>query len=59
MMEWLLGFILLIVKLAVMLGVLLLVASYLVWLERKLLARLQIRWAFSACCSRSPTRSSC
>ena len=43
MMEWLLGFMLLIVKLAVMLGVLLLVASYLVWLERKLLARLQIR----------------
>ena len=43
MMEWLLGFMLLVVKLAVMLGVLLLVASYLVWLERKLLARLQIR----------------
>lgn len=42
-MNWLVGFILLLVKLAVMLGVLLLVASYLVWLERKLLARFQIR----------------
>ena len=43
MMTWLLGFIVLLIKLGVMLGVLLLVASYLVWLERKLLARLQIR----------------
>jgi NADH-quinone oxidoreductase subunit H len=42
-MNWLIGFILLLVKLVVMLGVLLLAASYLVWLERKLLARLQIR----------------
>ncbi len=42
-MTWLLGFIILIVKMAVMLGALLLAASYLVWLERKLLARIQIR----------------
>jgi NADH-quinone oxidoreductase subunit H len=42
-MNWLVGFILLLIKLAVMLGMLLLVASYLVWLERKLLARFQIR----------------
>jgi len=35
--------IVLLVKLTVMLGVLLLAASYLVWLERKLLARFQIR----------------
>lgn len=42
-MDWLLGFILLLVKIAVMLGILLLAASYLVWLERKLLARFQIR----------------
>ncbi len=42
-MTWLLGLIILLVKLAVMLGVLLLAASYLVWLERKLLARIQIR----------------
>jgi NADH-quinone oxidoreductase subunit H len=39
-----LGIILLILKLAAMLGILLLSASYLVWLERKLLARLQIRY---------------
>lgn len=42
-MDWFLGFIVLLVKIAVMLGVLLLTASYLVWLERKLLARFQIR----------------
>lgn len=42
-MNWVVGFILLLIKLAVMLAVLLLVASYLVWLERKLLARFQIR----------------
>ncbi len=42
-MDYLLGFIILLIKIAVMLGGLLLVASYLVWLERKLLARLQIR----------------
>ena len=37
------GFLILIIKLAVVLGVLLLAASYLVWFERKLLARMQIR----------------
>ncbi|WP_319405902.1 NADH-quinone oxidoreductase subunit NuoH [uncultured Desulfosarcina sp.] len=42
-MNYLLGLIALLIKIAVMLGGLLLVASYLVWLERKLLARLQIR----------------
>jgi len=42
-MDFLLGFIILLIKIAVMLGGLLLAASYLVWLERKLLARLQIR----------------
>ena len=42
-MNWLAGTLLLIVKLAVILVVLLLSASYLVWLERRLLARLQIR----------------
>ena len=42
-MTWLLGFIVLVIKIGVMLGALLLAASYLVWLERKLLARLQIR----------------
>lgn len=42
-MDWLLGFIILLVKIATMLGILLLAASYLVWLERKLLARFQIR----------------
>jgi NADH-quinone oxidoreductase subunit H len=42
-MDYLLGIIILIIKIAVMLGGLLLAASYLVWLERKLLARLQIR----------------
>jgi NADH-quinone oxidoreductase subunit H len=42
-MDTLLGLIILLIKIAVMLGGLLLAASYLVWLERKLLARLQIR----------------
>ncbi len=42
-MDYLFGLIILIVKIAVMLGGLLLAASYLVWLERKLLARLQSR----------------
>jgi NADH-quinone oxidoreductase subunit H len=42
-MDWLLGFIVLLAKSAVILGILLLAASYLVWLERKLLARFQIR----------------
>ena len=42
-MNYLLGLFVMLIKIAVMLGGLLLVASYLVWLERKLLARLQIR----------------
>jgi NADH-quinone oxidoreductase subunit H len=41
---WIAGFILLLGKLTVVLVVLLLLASYLVWLERKFLARLQIRY---------------
>jgi NADH-quinone oxidoreductase subunit H len=44
MVTWIAGFILLIAKLAVVLLVLLLLAAYLVWLERKFLARLQIRY---------------
>ena len=43
-MDFLLGFIILLLKIAVMLGGLLLAASYLVWLERKLLARFQVRY---------------
>jgi NADH-quinone oxidoreductase subunit H len=42
-MNYLFGLIVLFIKIAVMLGGLLLAASYLVWVERKLLARLQIR----------------
>ncbi len=42
-MNYLLGLIILSIKIAVMLGGMLLAASYLVWLERKLLARIQIR----------------
>ena len=44
MVTWITGFIILIVKLGVVLLVLLLLAAYLVWLERKFLARLQIRY---------------
>jgi len=43
-MNWPAGIFILIVKLAVVLGALLLVAAYLVWVERKFLARLQIRY---------------
>ncbi len=43
-MDWLIGFIILIVKLGVVLVALLLVAAYLVLVERKFLARLQIRY---------------
>ncbi|MEJ2069457.1 MAG: NADH-quinone oxidoreductase subunit NuoH [Syntrophobacterales bacterium] len=43
MTAWIMGFILLVIKLSVVLVVLLLVAAYLVFAERKLLARLQIR----------------
>lgn len=44
MLDWIMGFTILIVKLGVVLLVLLLLAAYLVWLERKFLARLQIRY---------------
>jgi NADH-quinone oxidoreductase subunit H len=44
MLNWIIGFTILIVKLGVVLLVLLLLAAYLVWLERKFLARLQIRY---------------
>jgi NADH-quinone oxidoreductase subunit H len=43
-MDWLIGFIILILKLAVVLVGLLLLAAYLVLLERKFLGRLQIRY---------------
>jgi NADH-quinone oxidoreductase subunit H len=44
MNPWITGIVVLIVKLTVVLAVLLLLASYLVWVERKFLARLQIRY---------------
>ena len=44
MLNWIVGLILLMVKLGVVLGVMLFFASYLVWAERKLLARLQVRY---------------
>ena len=43
MLTWTVGLIALLVKLGLILGVLLLLAAYLVWLERKLLGRLQVR----------------
>jgi NADH-quinone oxidoreductase subunit H len=42
--NWIFGLILLVIKLGVVLVVLLLTASYLVWVERKLLSRLQVRY---------------
>lgn len=44
MENWVAGLILLVIKLGVVLVVLLLAAAYLVWVERKLLARLQVRF---------------
>jgi NADH-quinone oxidoreductase subunit H len=44
MLTWIAGFIILLAKLGIILLVLLLLAAYLVWLERKFLARLQIRY---------------
>ncbi len=44
MIDWITGIILLFVKMAIVLVVLLLVAAYLVLVERKFLARLQIRY---------------
>jgi NADH-quinone oxidoreductase subunit H len=43
-LEWILGFVFLIVKLSVILIILLTVAAYLVWAERKLLGRMQARY---------------
>lgn len=44
MASWIIGFGLLLLKMAVVLGVLLFLAAYLVWAERKLLARFQVRY---------------
>ena len=44
LLEWVLGFLFLIVKLSVVLIILLTVAAYLVWVERKLLGRMQARY---------------
>ncbi len=44
MLTWTAGFVLLMAKLALVLVVLLVFAAYLVWVERKLLARLQMRY---------------
>lgn len=43
MWTWITGFFFLLIRLGVVLAGLLLIASYLVWAERKLLARLQVR----------------
>ncbi len=43
MIGWIIGLALLLLKMALMLGVVLLLAAYLVWAERKFLARLQVR----------------
>src|SRR4030067_3301251 len=42
--DWTLGMIVLVIKLIVFLAGLLLLATYLVWVERKFLARLQVRY---------------
>lgn len=44
MLTWFVGFVLLMIKLVVVLGCVLFLAAYLVWAERKLLARLQVRY---------------
>jgi len=44
MENWIVGMIVLFIKLIVILAGLLLLATYLVWVERKLLARLQVRY---------------
>ncbi len=44
MPTWIAGLILLVIKLGVVLVVLLLVAAYFVWVERKLLGRVQVRY---------------
>jgi NADH-quinone oxidoreductase subunit H len=44
LLDWVLGFVFLIVKLSVVLVLLLTCAAYLVWVERKLLGRMQARY---------------
>ena len=44
MLTWTIGIVFLIIKLGIVLVVLLLAAAYLVWVERKFLARLQVRY---------------
>jgi NADH-quinone oxidoreductase subunit H len=44
MLLWIAGFIILLVKLTIVLVVVLFLAGYLVWVERKFLARLQVRY---------------
>ncbi len=44
MLDWAAGILILLIKLAMVLVFLLLLAAYLVWVERKFLARLQIRY---------------
>jgi NADH-quinone oxidoreductase subunit H len=44
LLEWILGIIFLVVKLSIVLIVLLVLAAYLVWVERKLLGRMQARY---------------
>jgi len=44
LLDWILGFIFLIVKLSIVLILLLTCAAYLVWVERKLLGRMQARY---------------
>jgi NADH-quinone oxidoreductase subunit H len=44
MLDWIIGFVILIIKLAAVLVGLLFLAAYLVWVERKFLARLQVRY---------------
>jgi len=44
MLSWIVGFIILLAKAGIVLLFLLLLAAYLVWLERKFLARLQVRY---------------
>ena len=43
MLTWIAGFVVMLVKMGAVLGVLLFVAAYLVWAERRLLGRLQVR----------------
>jgi NADH-quinone oxidoreductase subunit H len=44
MQTWIAGFVILLIKLGVVLVVMLVVAGYLVWVERKLIGRLQVRY---------------